>query len=206
MRPWEQLFDDRYGEGAFRRLTGMLDQPCLTFATIGAEFGVTRERVRQWHGQLHPDAAGGHERKRRCVMWQRRRAIVLDPLFRAFYRHARAHYRPDRFALIPTRAGFVRRAVVVDGQPIAIRSARMKGDRSAFVIYACARPAAFVYYQLPDDAFLFLPRSAVPSREAVYRPHRTPTLDRYRNTFASLIERSTASAVTHQTGRLSRPL
>jgi hypothetical protein len=193
MKPWEKLFDDRYGEGAFRRLAGMLDQPCLTFATIAAEFSVTRERVRQWHRDLHPDAPGGHERTRRCVMRQRRRAVVLDPLFRAFYRHARAHYRPEQFSLVPTRAAFVRRVVVLDGHRIVIREARANTHDSAFLIYGCARPASFVYYQLTTEEFLLLPRSAVPARAAVYRPGETPALDRYHNTFAAVLSRDRAS-------------
>ena len=44
---WMNLFEDRYGSGAYARLMGMFDRPCVTFAEIGGLFGVSRERVRQ---------------------------------------------------------------------------------------------------------------------------------------------------------------
>ena len=46
---WMNLFEDRYGTGSYQRLMGMFDRPCVTFAEIAGQFGVSRERVRQWH-------------------------------------------------------------------------------------------------------------------------------------------------------------
>ena len=43
------LFEDRYGLGARDRLLSPLQQPCITFAEIADQFGVTRECVGQWH-------------------------------------------------------------------------------------------------------------------------------------------------------------
>jgi hypothetical protein len=53
-RPWVDLFEDRYGVGSFARLMTHLNTPCTSFADIAALFGVTRERVRQWHLTLLP--------------------------------------------------------------------------------------------------------------------------------------------------------
>jgi hypothetical protein len=38
-----ELFEDRYGLGARQRLIALLQQPCVTFADISDQFGVTRE-------------------------------------------------------------------------------------------------------------------------------------------------------------------
>lgn len=92
------LFEDRYGAGSFDRLKAMFDQPCTTFAAIAQHFGVTRERVRQWHLKLCPDAPRGHERKRQCVLQRSKRELLRQPLFQSFYRHARPHFEPGRFA------------------------------------------------------------------------------------------------------------
>ena len=69
----ETLFEDRYGRGAHARLLSLLQQPCVTFAEIADQFGVTRECVRQWHQRLLPDAPTGHERQRLCRQYQRKR-------------------------------------------------------------------------------------------------------------------------------------
>ncbi len=52
-------FDGRYGDGSFDELLRRLGQPCISFAQIASHFGVTRERVRQWHRQWLPDAPTG---------------------------------------------------------------------------------------------------------------------------------------------------
>ena len=72
---WQELFDGRYGAGALAELRGMLEQPCLTFAEIAVRFGVTRERVRQWHLELMPGAPRGHARQRLCAQRQRQHAV-----------------------------------------------------------------------------------------------------------------------------------
>ena len=41
-RRWIELFEDRYGEGSYARLLGQFRKPCVTFAEIAAQFGVTR--------------------------------------------------------------------------------------------------------------------------------------------------------------------
>ena len=46
------VFEERYGAGSQQRLIALLEQPCVTFATIATHFGVSRERVRQWHRDL----------------------------------------------------------------------------------------------------------------------------------------------------------
>ena len=103
-------FDDRYGRDAHARLLERLDRPCVSFADIAAEFGVSRERVRQWRLQWAPQAPTGLERRRQCLATRRRRQLLAHPSFRSFYQEVRrqvpAHRRvaaggrhhPDRAA------------------------------------------------------------------------------------------------------------
>lgn len=65
-RAWSVLFEDRYGVGSGQRLIAMLEQPCVTFARVAEEFGVTRECVRQWHQRWLPGAPSGHRRQQLC--------------------------------------------------------------------------------------------------------------------------------------------
>ena len=72
----------------------------ISFAEIATRYGVTRERVRQWHLQLLPGAPRGHQRRRLCIRQQQKRELLTDPVFRHFYRHARAHSDADGHPLI----------------------------------------------------------------------------------------------------------
>lgn len=159
-------FDDRYGEGAVARLLGLLERPCVSFAEIAQQFGVTRERVRQWHRWLLPDAPTGRDRRKACLVYQQRRRLFEDPVFRAFFRHARAHLGPGRVRLLRTHHGYRARSAKIDGHLVAIRDAatevpRYRGD------------AAFVYLRLAGDEFLFAPPTALRGQGA----------ERFRNTF-----------------------
>ena len=118
------LFEDRYGLGARDRLLALLQQPCITFAEIADQFGVTRECVRQWHQRLLPGAPTGHERQRLCRQYQRKRELFKDELFAGFYRRFRAQVPSRRLALIPARDGFRRRTVRLDRHVIALKRAR----------------------------------------------------------------------------------
>jgi hypothetical protein len=91
---WLAIFEERYGTGAYGRLIALFGQPCVTFASIADQFGVTRERVRQWHLVLMPGAPRGHERQRLCGLYQQKRRLLAEPLFRSFYQHARPHLEP----------------------------------------------------------------------------------------------------------------
>lgn len=189
---WDDLFEDRYGLGACERLTAMFDQPCITFAEIGARFGVTRERVRQWHVKLRPNAPRGHERQRLCVARGRKMRLLTDPLFRSFYRHARSHFQPSRFVLIPARDGFRKRVVRLDHHVIAIRKARRSppsGSRGAvFTLTSGTHDGAdFIYYRLGEDDYLFLPREAIPPSGTTFLDSRGSKYEQFRNTFAAVL-------------------
>jgi hypothetical protein len=186
-----EAFEDRYGPGSYQRLLVLFSQPCATFAEIASRFGVTRERVRQWHLELLPDAPRGHARQRLCWIQHQKRQLLEDPLFRAFYRHARAFFAPSRFVLIPARDGFRKRSVRLDGHIIALRNARRldqvpSGDAAPWLLTTSSSvdTADFIYYRLGDDGYVFVPRrmlppagtAAIDSRASVYQP--------YRNSFA----------------------
>jgi len=185
----EQLFEDRYGSGSFQRLMTMLDQPCMTFAAIADHFGVTRERVRQWHVRMRPSAPRGHERQRQCALRRSKRRLLRHPLFRTFYRHARDHFEPGRLALIAGRDGFRATAVRLDGHMIAIRKATVKYQNGKVVSYGLSGGAAavdFLYYRLSQDEFLLVPKTAMPPGGVSYGPSRESSYEAYRNTFAAV--------------------
>jgi hypothetical protein len=202
-RGWPDLFEDRYGAGAYERLTALLDQPCTTFAEIAAQFGVTRERVRQWHIRLRPDAPRGHERQHLCWLQQQKRALFDDPLFRSFYRHARAHFQARRLVLIPARDGFRKRTVKLDEQVIGLRHARpARGQRpsvrgetqAAYTLSGAGAPADFFYYRLTDHDYLFVPRQAVPPSGTTYIDGETAKYLPFRNTFRAALAPASEAA------------
>jgi hypothetical protein len=178
---WMTIFEDRYGYGSYERLLGMFDRPCMTFAEIAGHFGVSRERVRQWHRELRPDAPRGHARKRLCVVYHQKRRLLEDPLFRSFYEHARPHVEPGRIALIPTREGFRRRAVQLDGATVALKRARQSavparedGMRS-YILTNCHRQVDYIYYRLSPDEYLLVPTRALPADRTTFLD--TPALE-----------------------------
>jgi hypothetical protein len=186
------IFEDRYGHGSYERLMGMFDRPCMTFAEIAGHFGVSRERVRQWHRQLLPDAPRGHARKRLCVVYHQKRRLLEDPLFRSFYEHARPHVEAGRIALIPTREGFRRRAVRLDGATVALKKARQyavparEDDVPAFILTNCHRQVDYIYYKLSPDEYLLVPANALPAERTTFLDTPASKYQRFRNTFAAV--------------------
>ena len=160
-------FEDRYGSGAHERLLRLLAQPCFSFAQIAAEFGVTRERVRQWRRQWLPDSPPGRQRRRMCATYQEKRRLMLDPVFRAFHQHARAWLGPGRIHLLRSRRGYRTRTVRIDRHLVVLRDAVAQAPRYR-------GPADFIYFRLSDDQFLFV---AARAARAASHP---------RNTFAAL--------------------
>jgi hypothetical protein len=195
-------FEDRYGSGSYDRLLSLLHQPCVTFAEIADRFGVTRERVRQWQLLLLPDAPRGHERQRLCGIYRHKRRLLEDPLFRSFYRHARAHFPPGRIAFMQASDGFRRRAVRIDGRVVALKDtylhARAKAEAPAWILARCATPAEFVYYRLTPNDYLFMPAHIVPSSGTTFSDDRHSRYRPYKNTFESFdgAPRSTLEAVS----------
>ncbi len=189
---WRGVFEDRYGAGAYERLMALFDQPCVTFAEIATAFGVTRERVRQWHLQLLPDAPRGHARQRLCVAHRQKRRLLEDPLFRAFYRHARPHIAPGRIELIRTREGFRRRTVRLDTWTVAIKNARRQAapdgesGKPAYVLTNSQRRVDYIYYRLAPDDYLLLPKTALPADRTTFLDTPASKYQRFRNTFAAM--------------------
>jgi|KBSMisStaDraftv2_1062788.scaffolds.fasta_scaffold198236_2 hypothetical protein len=183
------LFDDRYGIGAYARLLALMAQPCVSFAAMAAQFGVTRERVRQWQSEFLPEAPRGRARRRLCVLQQARQRLLTDPLFKTFYRHARTRFEPRQVGLIRARAGFRTRAVRVNGHVVAIRKARLKSGRSngavIHVLTTTRRTVDFVYYQLAGGDFLFVPWKDLPGVSTTFLDSPGSKYQQYRNTFAA---------------------
>jgi len=183
------LFDDRYGLGAQQRLLALLQQPCVTFAEIADQFGVTRECVRQWHQRLLPGAPAGHERQRLCRQYQRKRELFKDELFAGFYRRLRAQMPSRRIGLIPARDGFRRRSVRLDRHVIALKRARASAAQMPGAAYRLVNgvgDADFVYYELNDRDYLFLPRPVLGDESATFVDAAGATYHQFKNTFGAL--------------------
>lgn len=159
-------FDDRYGADSYNRLLKLLGQPCVSFARIADEFGVTRERVRQWQRGWLPDAPTGLQRRRLCAAYQEKKRLMLDSLFRAFHRHARAWLAAERIRPVRSRRGYRAREVRIDDFVVALRDATTTTPRYR-------GRADFIYFRLPNDEFLFVAGDA----QSASHP---------RNTFAAL--------------------
>lgn len=183
------IFEDRYGPGARSRLIALLRQPCLTFAQIAGDFGVSRERVRQWQLELLPGAPRGRERRRLCGLTQHRRKVWSDPLFRAFYRHARPSFERQRLRLIPSADGFRKRAVLLDASVVALKEAGHAAGADharGYWIAGHRGSAAFVYCRLSDADFLFLPASELPASGTTFADTGRSKYHVFKNTFAAL--------------------
>jgi transposase-like protein len=185
------LFDDRYGLGAQQRLIALLEQPCVTFAEIADQFGVTRECVRQWHQRLLPGAPTGHERQRLCRQYHRKRELFKDELFAGFYRRLRAQVPAKRIGLIPARDGFRRRAVRLDRHVIALKRARASAapasaSSSSYRLMNGVGDADFVYYELNDRDYLFLPRPVLSEGTTMFVDAAGATYHQFKNTFGAL--------------------
>jgi hypothetical protein len=183
------LFEDRYGAGAEQRLIALLRQPCVTFAEIADQFGVTRECVRQWHQRLLPEAPTGHERQRLCRQYQRKRALFKDDLFAGFYRRFRAQVPSRRIGLIPARDGFRRRTVRLDRHVIALKRARASAATRPSTAYRLVNGVGnvdFVYYELNERDYLFMPRPALGDGSALFVDADGATYHQFKNTFGAL--------------------
>lgn len=183
------LFEDRYGVGAHARLVALLQQPCVTFAEIADRYGVTRECVRQWHQRLLPGAPTGHERQRLCRQYQRKRELFKDELFAGFYRRLRAQMPSRRIGLIPARDGFRRRSVRLDRHVIALKRARASAAQMPGAAYRLVNgvgDADFVYYELNDRDYLFLPRPVLGDESATFVDAAGATYHQFKNTFGAL--------------------
>ena len=189
---WRGLFEDRYGAGSAERLMAMLERPCVTFARIAAEFGVTRECVRQWHQRLLPGAPRGHARQQLCREHQLKRRLLQDGLFLGFYRRLRSSVPGQRVTLIPSRAGYRKRTVRIDGHTVALRRARRQKfppRDSGGIVYSLAAgepDADFVYYELAGGEFLLLPRQILQARPATFVDTGYSRYHHFKNTLAAL--------------------
>lgn len=195
---WQELFDDRYGDGALTELRSMFEQPCLSFAEIAVRFGVTRERVRQWHLEMMPNAPRGHARQRLCAQHQRKRRLLEDVLFRSFLRHARLDGQAHRLEPVVAREGFRKRTAWLDGRLVALRDAKPRPPRedsapAAFALPACTEPVDFIYYRLSDEGFLAVPRAVVPAGGDEFVFRTASAYDQFHNTFAAALDATTAA-------------
>ncbi len=199
---WQGRFDRRYGAGEFERLHRRLQDPRHTFSSIAARYGVTRERVRQWHRLLLPAAPAGRARRRLHRRREDWRDLLHDSVFSAFLRHARQHLPAVRIRPVRTTHGYSRTRVLINQREVALRCARpRRRSRQASRLLRVARPATptpLVYILLPDRSFLLLPAHLLPERGGAF-DDTTSEYAAFRNSFEAL-RRATAGADRHDGG------
>jgi hypothetical protein len=184
-------FDDRYGRAAHARLMERFARPCVSFAEIAVELGVSRERVRQWRLQWAPAAPTGRERRRQCLATRRRRELLQHPSFRSFYQEVRRQVPAHRFGLISSLSGFRKRVVRIDDRVAVLttgrRVARSTGaEPAAYALPPVPAHAAFVYVQLGEGDYLFVPAQALPARGTTFVDTPSSKYQRFRRTFAAI--------------------
>ncbi|MFI5076367.1 MAG: hypothetical protein ACHQRO_03445 [Vicinamibacteria bacterium] len=192
-------FDDRYGRDAHARLLERLARPAVSFAAIAAEFGVSRERVRQWRLQWAPEAPTGRERRRQSLATRRRRQLFEHPSFRSFYQEVRRHVPAHRLGLVASQSGFRTRIVRIDNRVAALTAGRpltrSAADRApTYALPPVPAHAAFVYVQLGAGDYLFLPAHALPARGTTFVDTPRSKYQRFRRTFAAIDTASERSA------------
>jgi transposase-like protein len=184
-------FEDRYGRNAHARLLERLARPGVSFAAIAAEFGVSRERVRQWRLQWAPQGPTGRERRRQSLAARRRRQLLEHPPFRSFYQEVRRHLPAHRLGLVASQSGFRKRVVRIDDRVAALTAGRPVTRAGADQAPTYALPpvpahAAFVYVQLGAGDYLFLPAHALPARGTTFVDTPRSKYQRFRRTFAAI--------------------
>jgi hypothetical protein len=185
-------FEERYGLGSHQRLLRRLAHPCVTFALIATEFGVTRERVRQWQQVWLPDAPRGLERRRECRARQQKRRLLEEPLFRSFYDHVRPHLAAARLSFVPSVGGFRKREVRLDGRTVVLKTTRPfrnphGGSVAAYALTTYRGSAEFIYFRLDEDDFLFLPSHLLPPTGTTFVDTPSSKYQRFKNTIAALV-------------------
>lgn len=184
-------FDDRYGRGAHARLLERLARSSASFAHIAREFGVSRERVRQWRAVWAPSAPTGRERRQRRVATRRRRQLLAHPSFRSFYDEVRRHVPAHRLGLVGSQNGFRTRVVRIDDRVAVLTAGRPLARATASRPASYALPpvpahAAFVYVQLGPGDYLFVPARALPAGGTTFVDTPASKYQRFRRTFAAI--------------------
>ena len=184
-------FDDRYGRDAHARLLERLAQPSVSFADIAGEFGVSRERVRQWRALWAPQAPTGRDRRRRRLATRRRRQLLSHPSFRSFYEEVRRHVPAHRVGLVASQSGFRKRVVRIDDRVAVLTTGRRLARSTVSRPPTYALPpvpahAAFVYVQLGAGDYLFVPARALPARGTTFVDTPASKYQRFRRTFAAI--------------------
>ena len=181
---WVQSFNDRYGLDAYRDLLGAFDKPCVSYAETAARFGVTRERVRQWHLLLMPNAPRGHERRRLCRSYHQKRRLLTDPLFRAFVRAARPFFPPSRSDRSRRATDFGNARCRLQAQTVVLKQAARSHQRDtvlprgpAYALTSSRGNADFIFYQLSADDYLFVPKALIPLAGTTFLDTSRPSIN-----------------------------
>ena len=192
--PWGRLFADRYGASAHEELLHLFARPCVTYAQIARRFGVTRERVRQWHLTIAPDSPRGHERRRLCQLVRLRRRLLDEPVYGTFVRAARVQFPDLRVRPVPAKTGFRKRVVRLGQWTVALRRAarrRRTGAVPSYSLIGSRNDADFIFFRLDEDAYIFLPSAMVPRGGTTFLDESASKYHPFKNTLAAYAIRVT---------------
>jgi hypothetical protein len=147
--------------------------------------------VRQWRQAWAPQAPTGLERRRQCLATRRRRRLLEHPSFRSFYAEVRTQVPAHRLGLVASQSGFRTRVVRIDNRIAVLTTARplarsTDGQTPVYALPPVPAHAAFVYVQLGDGDYLFVPAHALPARGTTFVDTPASKYQRFRRTFAAI--------------------
>lgn len=207
----EHSFDSSHGKGAFARLGRMLQEATLSYAQIGYEFGVTRQRVSQL-AQLFGVNGRRRERERinhrpPCVANKRdeypfavrqvlgeleRRGIPVAPLYTLLKRHRHVAYKQLTTVLVngvPCKVGYrnTRKGARFTPFRITVETRKAKA-----VVWGVRRGPAFRLYVIPLSELKNVTRINIPVTGTYIGTSRKPNRDwtRFENVWYLLREGS----------------
>jgi len=187
---WIATFEERYGLNAYARLLARFDDLYLSYAEIAAEFGVTRERARQWHHLLVPGAPRGHQRRRARSVYSRKRRLLSDPLFRTFVRAARGRVPASLVTPVSARDGFRKREVRVGPHRLLLKRAaviapgvRRAAEAQVYALSGTREHTDYVFFALAGSDFLVLPATLLPAAGTTFTDTESSPYRSFKNRF-----------------------
>ncbi len=197
---WARNFDRWRGEGAYQKLLGMFENPCITYADIADEFYVTRALVEYWHNRVYPNAEF-RERQKTCTIKNRRQELFRNEDFRAFYRAARRRFPRESIEFIQRSRRFSPRAVNLKSKKVLIRKATKRpyaqstqkgktyrhGHGRTYTLHSPYEDSDYVFYRLRGPNFLFMPPDVLPPKATLFVDSETSKYHKFRNNFDVLL-------------------
>ena len=189
----KKRFEQRYGEGSFRKLIELLENPLLSYADIGHEFNASDATANYWCDAVHH-----RNRRNRLATYRRvseRRELFRRELFRGFYRHARQKFDAMNIEPVSRRNirdhHFFKQIVRLSGKFVGLHRATRapeldgRGGTKVYRLRHTRNNTDCLYYSLDPENFLFMRTEEVP-RSTTYTDTDASPYYRFKNNFDSL--------------------